>query len=380
MFESNTLYFNPNCNCLKEFRFSIVFMLKLILAVFFIFSEEQTAAQYKTTNKNEIPSPLYDQISVLFLVESYGSFYVDVIYTQNNVLYVNVSDLFNQLKIACSVSKNGTILGGFIANERTTYLIDFGLNQIKVGGKIISKKNGLLKENGAIYLESQLFEEAFGISLKFNFRALSVQLKANFELPVVKELKQEKLRKNLLKIKGEQPIDTFIKRNYSYFKFGTADWSLTSTQSNSGIDYRGSLGIGTEFLYGETDIIINYDNNLAFDKKQLRYLWRWVDNDKKYIKQIHAGKIFNQTIASVYSPLLGISFSNSSTAVRKAKGFYTIKEMADPNWIVELYINNSLVDYTKTDASGWFVFKVPNTYGFTTITLKFYGPSGEVKE
>ncbi len=36
-----------------------------------------------------------------------------------------------------------------------------------------------------------------------------------------------------------------------------------------------------------------------------------------------------------------------------------------------------MVDYTKSDASGLYSFKVPIVYGYTTLKLKFYGPLGE---
>ena len=89
------------------------------------------------------------------------------------------------------------------------------------------------------------------------------------------------------------------------------------------------------------------------------------------------GRISNQTISFINSPVIGAAVRNSPTTVRKATGYYTISEFTEPNWTVELYINNVMVDYTKADASGLYIFKVPNVYGYTTLKLKFYGPLGE---
>jgi hypothetical protein len=102
-----------------------------------------------------------------------------------------------------------------------------------------------------------------------------------------------------------------------------------------------------------------------------------VDNDKKLIRQVQIGKFFSQSISSVYSPINGISISNSPTSVKKAFGYYTISDMTEPDWLVELYINGELVDFTRADASGLYVFRIPLAYGNTTITRKFYGPAGE---
>jgi hypothetical protein len=38
------------------------------------------------------------------------------------------------------------------------------------------------------------------------------------------------------------------------------------------------------------------------------------------------------------------------------------------------------VDFTTADAAGSFIFNVPIVYGFTTLKLKYYGPTGEERE
>ena len=82
-------------------------------------------------------------------------------------------------------------------------------------------------------------------------------------------------------------------------------------------------------------------------------------------------------IAFLNAPLVGATIRNTPTTVRKATGSYIISENTEPNWIVELYINKILVDYTTADASGAFTFKVPIVYGYSVLTLKHYGPGGE---
>lgn len=327
--------------------------------------------------KNE-GSFAYDGIPVLVIVEGYTRFYVDAVYANNDLLYVNIEDLFKSLNITSVSSQNSDILSGFIENENQKYTVDYNNRQIKVGEKTVNIQNGLIKEKGVFYLESSLFAEAFGILLTFNYRALTIILKSNFELPIIKQQRIEKLRENISKIKGEEIVDTVLHRNYHLFKFGTLDWSAASTQTWGETTYNHfGLGVGTELLYGEADVAVNYYDQYKFDNRQLNYLWRWVDNDKKLIKQAQVGRISNQTVAFINSPIDGITIRNSPTTVRKATGYYTINEFTEPNWTVELYINNVMVDYTKADASGLFIFKVPIVYGYTTLKLKFYGPLGE---
>lgn len=354
-------------------RFS--FLLKglfLVLILFTLPEFEAKAAQAPLIAKNEVSAFAFDGFPVNVIVEGYNSCCVDAIYANDGLLYVNIGDLFKTLNIPCIIGQNGDLLDGFIEKTSRTYSIDYSTGQIKVGDKTVNAKKGLVKEMGTLYMESSLFAEAFGITLTFNFRALTIILKSNFELPIIKQLRIDKMRNNISKLKGEVIADTIVKRNYHLLKFGTLDWSIASSQTGTGSNYNNfGLGLGTELLGGEADVSVNYSDQYKFDKRQLQYLWRWVDNDKSIIKQAQVGKISNQTISVLNAPVIGAVVRNSPTTVRKATGYYAINEFTEPNWTVELYINNILVDYTKSDASGLYVFKVPIVYGYTTLKLKF---------
>jgi hypothetical protein len=359
-------------------RFLPIFKYLLILIIISTCPRFEIFAQDKFIPDEKDSALVYDEIPVHVLVEGVGSFYVDALYTKNDLLFVNIGDLFKALKIQCIISQDGDMINGFIEDESRTYVIDFKSTKIHVGNNNLDIRNALLKELGALYMESSIFSEAFGISLSFNYRTLTILLKSNFELPIVKQQRIDKLQFNISKLKGELPADTLVRRNYNLFKLGTLDWSITSTQKWKGsTDNHFSIGIGTELLFGEVDASIDYSNLYKFDDRQLRYLWRWVDNDKRILKQAEVGKIFNQTISFINSPIIGAVVRNTPTTVRKANGYYTINDVTEPNWTVELYINNVLVDYTKADASGLYVFKVPVVYGYTNLKLKFYGPMGE---
>jgi hypothetical protein len=358
--------------------FAILLKAKLIILLLCFLPQFDIKAQDSYSPETDISSFSYDEIPVLVMVEGYKHFYINAIYANNDLLYLNVTGLFQTLEIPCIVGQKGDIISGFIENESRIYIIDYNQRQIKVGSKMISTNNGIVKEMGALYMELPLFAEAFGINMTFNYRALTIILKPDFELPVIKQQRLEKMRSNMTKITGKEITDTVVQRNYHLFRFGMVDWSVASNQIAKGsTDNRFSLGIGTELLYGEADVSVNYYDRQKFDSRQLYYLWRWVDNDKKIIKQAQLGRISNQTISFINAPVIGAVVRNSPTTVRKATGYYTISEYTEPNWTIELYINNVMIDYTKADASGLYVFKVPNVYGYSTLKLKFYGPLGE---
>ncbi len=366
------------CYVLAGYSFSVLLKVFLVMTMVCVLSCFKAKAQDNFIDDSGVHPFTYDEIPVLVIIEGAGNFNLDVIYTNNDQLYLNIEDLFKTLNIHCVVGKRGDSLAGFIETESRTYMVDYTKKQIIVGTKLYMFPDELIKENGSLYLESSIFAEVFGIVLTFNYRSLSILLKSNFELPIIKQMRIDKMRNNLSKVKMEEIADTVVSRNYHLFKFGMFDWSITSTQNwNESLDNRFVIGLGTEFLFGETDVSCTYYNQQEFNDNQFQYQWRWVDNQKALIKQAQVGKITMPTISFIISPVIGAVVRNSPTTVRKATGYYTINEYTEPNWTIELYINNILVDYTKADASGMYIFKIPIVYGYNTLKLKYYGPIGE---
>ena len=325
------------------------------------------------------PVVSFDEVPVGFIANGILRFETDVVITESNKVYIDIEDLFKNLGIKCTSENEDNVLTGFIENESKIYSIDFNANQITIGEKIIKAANGFMKESGAIYIESTVITEAFGLQIIFNYRSLSIKLESNFELPVIKQMRLEQMRQNVSQLQDKKIIaDTVINREYHFLKFGTMDWSISSFQTTGEkTNNRFFFGIGTELLYGQFNVSAEYNDQYKFDKRRIDYNWRWVDNSKSAIRQAQLGKIYNQNISFLEAPLVGAAVSNAPTTLRKASGFYNINEYTEPNWTVELYLNDILVDFTISDASGLFVFKVPIVYGYTTLKLKFYGPMGE---
>ncbi|MVT41935.1 hypothetical protein GO495_15195 [Chitinophaga oryziterrae] len=336
--------------------------------------------------------PQYDEILVPLMVQNIGSTEIPSIICKDSI-YLSISDLFNFLKVRNSFSPRQDSLTGFFITPQAVFLIDKVNNRIQYQGKSFTlPSGGLFHTPTGLFLQSDYFEKIFGLLCVFNFRDLSVTLSTNIELPAIREMRQETMRLNINYLKGEIKADTTIARNYPLVHIGMADWSVIATQRLPGTsDTRLNLTLGGIIAGGETNISLNYNNfsqahqetshhavvNKSFDEKQQYYRWRYANNDHQALRQIIAGKIFVQSTASVYAPVVGLQFTNAPTTSRRSFGTYTLSNYTEPGWIVELYVNNSLVDYTKADASGFFTFQVPMVYGNTLVKLRFYGPWGE---
>ncbi|MDP4223928.1 MAG: SPOR domain-containing protein [Bacteroidota bacterium] len=350
--------------------FSKIFCSYCILAVSLLFSPLKLYSQ-------ELPE--YDEISVLLDVRGVGGGEIDALIRDNKDVYLPVTDLFDFLKIKNTASPGMETISGFFIIPEALFEIDRGKNQISYQGKTFELEPGdLIRTESKLYLKALYYGKVFGLECTFNFRSLSVTVNSKLELPVIKEMRQEEMRRNLARLRNEVKADTNIKRSYPLFRFGMADWAVNSSQEINGqTDTRLNLNLGAMLAGGEATASLYYNSTDPFTEKQQYYLWRYVNNDFSPLRQALAGKISTNSISSIYNPVIGIQLTNTPTTYRRSFGSYTLSDKTEPGWIVELYVNNELVDYTKADASGFYTFEVPLVYGISVVKLKFYGPWGE---
>jgi len=348
------------------------FFLKVILLTIF-FSSQLFSSAIAQSNFD------YDEVSITLNVQRIGQIEVPAL-IRDQAVYLPVSDIFDFLHIKNAVSvKIDSISGSFI-NPQSKFIIDKAHNRIIYIDKIYAiNPSDIICTATNLYLKSTYFGKVFGLNCTFSFRDLSVILSTELELPVIREMRQEQMRTNVNKLKGLVKADTTIGRSYPLFHFGTADYSIVNSTNNQlgTRDARVGLGIGGIIAGGETTVVLNYDNNEPVSERQQYYLWKFVNNDNAFAKQLSVGKLFGQSISSIYAPVVGVQLTNAPTTYRRSFGTYTLSDHTRPNWIVELYVNGVLITYVKADASGFYTFSVPLVYGNSVVKLRFYGPYGE---
>lgn len=320
----------------------------------------------------------YDEISVYFKVQGIGGTEIPAAICGQQA-YLSLTDVFNFLKIKNISTSQFNSVEGFIIKEEATYLVDAKNHQIQYQNKRFHlKPTDLIRTTSNLYLNIDYFGKVFALDCKFDFRSLSVKMKTELELPLIRLLRIEAMRKNRASLKGETSPDTIIKRDYPLFKLGMADWSIVANQELKGASSeRLNLAIGSMIAGGEANLRLNYASNSNFSLKKQYYQWRFVNNKFKALRQVRAGKISRQSISSITDPVVGVQLSNTPTTQRRSFGSYTLSDFTEPNWLVELYVNDRMVDYVKADASGFYSFEVPLMYGNTELNLRFYGPWGE---
>ena len=330
---------------------------------------------------NGEPDPVlpFDEILVFMNVQGVGNVQIPAA-IRNESAYLAITDVFDFLKIRNTPSAGLDSITGFFITPQAVFVIDKIHNRIEYQGKKIAlPPDALIRTATGLYLQTDYFGQIFGLQCKFNFRSLSVILSTNLELPIIREMRQESMRNNLGRLKGESRADTTILRSYPLFKFGMADWAVINMRDiqQKTTDTRLNLSLGGVLAGGETNVSLNYHNNMPLNERQQYYQWRFVDNDNKVLRQVTAGKIFTPSVASIYSPVVGVQFTNAPAIYRRSFGTYTLTYYTEAGWIAELYVNNTLVDYSKADVTGMANFQVPLVYGNSLVKIRFYSPWGE---
>ncbi|MHA4844118.1 MSCRAMM family protein [Flavitalea antarctica] len=294
-------------------------------------------------------------------------------------LYLPVREVFQFLKIKTTSSASFDTLHVFFPDVKTEYQIDYLQKQIHCKGKSLRLNDDeLIGTPTGLFLRTDLFQSVFELECRFDFRNLAIILSTKLELPIMRQLQQDLLHNNLLKLKKEIQPDSIIKRKFTFVRLGMSDWSVFNSSSpGAQANTRMSLRMGGMIASGEATATLSYDDKLPLSAQQQFYQWRWVNNRINALRQVTIGNIAPQAASSLFAPVTGIQLTNAPTLRKQTFGTYTISDRTEPGTTIELYINNLLIDYSKADASGLYAFNVPLFYGNNNIRLKFYSPSGE---
>ncbi|MFV8342643.1 hypothetical protein [Flavobacterium sp. XS2P39] len=319
-----------------------------------------------------------DEVLVSLQVKYIGSTELPSIICGEEV-YLSVADVFDFLQIKNTTDATSNSIEGFFIEQVNSFKIDDNANRITYKGHIIPLKQGdLIRTNTNFFLKASYFNTVFELDNSFSFRSLAVSMSSKLELPAIKEARIAQMRANINKIKNEFNADTTLIRDKPLFHFGTANWAVNANQHTNGTrSERLLLNLGGMLAGGELTGAINYGSNQPFSIRNQYYRWRYVKDNDKYVSQITLGKIGASSTSTILYPVVGVQITNAPTQIKKSFGTYALSDHTQPEWMVELYINNVLADYTKADTNGFFSFNIPLMYGRTEISLRYYGPWGE---
>ncbi len=322
-----------------------------------------------------------EEVFLQFRHQGIVNTYISTLYHQDQ-FYLSIGDIFSALAIDHEIdSGTFTITGNYLGkgryridlnNQRATFLdLEFDINADQFA----------ITDFG-FYLTPEVFYKLFEMEFIIDFGDLLITLESDDTMPVVAQRERERQRERMMRTQRELRRDFYpvrYDRNPQLFDGGFFDYNLTANITQGTDTYVYNTNIGTELLYG--DLQGNIFGSYSATATTLRssgLRWRYGIRDNDYISTIIAG----QTTAEGLAPVAytGIKVTNDPIEPRFLYGETAFTGTVEPNSEVELYRNNSLVDYAEADETGQYRFTVPVTYGSSQYSIRVFSPTGEVSQ
>lgn len=341
---------------------------------------------FRTEKKPELPliiKPHNFAKEDIFLEMKYAGIVKKTIYAiyENGIVYLPVSEILASLEVDSKFDYQKNILSAKNIFTKKNLLIDINKNKIEFADSTFEySKYKSHKTDFDIYFPSEFFSDVLNIETRVDMGNLVVLVNSEQPLPVLnRKLRESKYGLiNLHQQAANSRID--FDRQQKYFNFGFFDYQLSHTINKlSSPNGFFSFGGGGEVLGGDFQLNTNGNfQNSKFSENRSSARWQYVFRKNKFISSFSAGTLDFDGLQ--YTTFDGISITNSPVEPRTNFGKIKIIDQAEPNYTIELYMNNQLIDIAKSDAVGNFSFDLPLNYGTTLVKLKYFGPFGEYYE
>ncbi len=344
---------------------SIALILPLIISLPLV-----GQAQQQRTNDLEVV-----EIVVNFEVRKLINMDIFAQYDGTNI-YLPLIEIFKHLELYIEDDFTNERFSGFIISKSDKFDIDLRERKVRALGEtynLLPSDYFLMPHE--LYLRIDLFKQYFDLEMEFTFSTLQVKLPLNEDFPYYQRIKRHQAHTKLETKKVMLSNVKRLPRKRENFGSGVIDWTLSASPTKGGAHYA-NLVYGGMLLGGDLSVTAGGNSETGIDKNELAYKWHYYFNENKYLTQVEAGDIY--TGNSLSRRLLGGLVTNRPQVQRKHFQTINLTGAPGPGWEVELYINNQLENVAYTDNTGEYNFQVDVIYGTTEVTLKMYGPNGEI--
>jgi hypothetical protein len=297
-------------------------------------------------------------------------------YDGNNI-YLPTVEIFRLLELVVDDNLEEKQISGYVINREHRFTIDMNRFEVRSGGKkwpLVGSDFYMGKND--LYLRLDLFDRLFGLKMDFNFSALRVFLPLNRDFPSYQKLLRKQEHEKLMAKSAALKDILVIPRQRDILSAGALDWAFSASPIGGGGHYY-DMGIGAMLFGGDLSVATNGNTETGFDPDQTTYRWHYYVNDNQYLSQAELG--FINTPGPLTRSLKGGMITNKPQTERKYFQTINLTGYLGQGWEVELYIDQKLTDFQATDQTGEYDFNIDIFYGASLITLKMYGPNGEMR-
>ena len=292
----------------------------------------------------------------------------------------------------------GNAQGWFIKPDNK-FSLEYPYKKITLGNKEESVGNGIAELHlDDIYVSTALISQWFPIGLSFNYNELRLYMTAREDLPFQQRAKRRarwqsaKLDQTKPGVEIEGPIIRLPHRILSAPAIQMND-SFTYTKSSGGD--RSSASSHSFQAQGD---LLNMDSRLGFsyirtpddgnEIQNFNFNLSRQDFDGKMLGKLKATEVSLGDVSALSFPLTGggaqgrgITIDNRPFNYVRDPSNFRVTGFAPVGWDVEVYQDQSLLDFQTVDVSGQYDFEtLALREGFNLFRIVLYGPNGEREE
>lgn len=304
-------------------------------------------------------------------------------------LFLPLGEVCRLLELGVSTSPEEGTASGFLIREDRKFSLDARTGEARVGKRQVQFYTDQVEiHNNDIYLLSQLISELLPVKLQIDHGGLMITALGDETLPLQMRLERERrgaqAREYLPQIDRGYPR---VEVPHRVFDGPFIDHSLVLEAGNGrGFDVQYSALIAAD-LFGMTNETYVDTGGAGFESS-IRTTMSRSDPAGNLLGPLRAREVAFGHVVSPELPLLSASELNagvsiSSYPLNEPDEFdtHTFRGNVPPGWDVELYRNDTLVDYQPASAEGLYEFRdTPLLFGLNQFRLVFHGPHGERRE
>jgi hypothetical protein len=295
-----------------------------------------------------------------------------------HTIYLPLAELFRVLDFNVTSDLSRRSFSGFMYNKNNRFEIDLAASEATVGKQKFSLAAGeYILGTHDLFLRVDVFQRLFALPMEFDFSRMRVLLPLNKEFPAYQKLQRKQAHDKLKTAEAAMRDVQTLPFRRAYLKGGVADWMISANPVGSGRIQYFNLNAGGMLLGGDFNVSGGGDTKTGVDTRQMNYKWHYFFNDNKYLTQAEVGDVFAG--GAISRSLQGVMLTNKPQIHRTYFQTIHLSNNIGRGWEVELYLDNRLVDFTQTDENGWYNFDLDIFYGASLVTLKMYGPNGEIR-
>ncbi len=381
-------------HCLRRLAVPGVFLV--LLLTWFVLASDRAAAATSATEV--IPTPPEDitaEDNLLILKLTLGGLTLSesiVGYQVPGSICLNLSELVRALDFPIEVDPQEQRAEGWFLSESRSFLLTAD------GATIAGEEATFDRERVSVYPEGlcidvTLLSAWFPVELHYDQAHALVEVIPWETLPVQQRLERDR-RRQLLGAQEEGGDNGYIRvaPDYRWWDWPVVDLTTGGQFARASRDERSELSTRRNVLATGDVLRLNGELFVAGDDDDpldtVRVRLGRKDQHGNLLGPLGATAFTLGDIASPQSPLIsrsvtgrGVEVTNYPLGATEEFDRTTLRGPLPIGWEVELYRNNSLLDYRLSREDGRFEFiDVPLQFGRNSFRLVFYGPQGQRRE